>query len=66
MKKEQSSTQHQRLNIKLWLKSMIKKIKSKTKKNKEKVDAYERLKTKESSNYHLPTGWRLLVFFLLK
>ena len=29
--------------------------------NKKEVDAYERLKTKESSKLPIPTGWRMIV-----
>ena len=57
MKKEQSSNSTPK--IKYALKEKY--DEENKEKNKKEVDAYERLKTKESSKLPTPTGWRMLI-----
>ena len=57
MKKEQSSNSTPKIKYAL----AEKYEKENKEENKKEVDAYERLKTKESAKLPRPTGWRMLV-----
>ena len=57
MKKEQSSNSTPKIKY-----ALAEKYKEESeKKRQEEVDGYERLKTKEASKLHAPTGWRMLI-----
>ena len=58
MKKEQSSNSTPKVKYAL----AEKYDKENKEKNKKEVDAYERLKSKESDKLPRPTGWRMLFF----
>jgi len=57
MKKEQSSNSTPKIKYALAEKYQA----DADKQHKEEIDAYERLKTKESTKLPTPTGWRMLV-----
>ena len=57
MKKEQSSNSTPKVKYAL----AEKYDKENKEQNDKEVDAYERLKTKESSKLPVPTGWRMLI-----
>ena len=57
MKKEQSSNSTPKIKYAL----AEKYEKENKEQNDKEVDAYERLKTKESSKLPVPTGWRMLI-----